>query len=242
MRIDNLNTANAQVGAMRMTQATDSVSKNIQNQIANAQKQLQNLSANKDMTLEEKMKKRQEIQQQIADLNNQLRQRQIEMRKEKQEKASSMEDTLGGSKKAAPKSGNKGTSISCASMHAIISADFAQEQAQVQGSVATQMEDRARVLKSEIKLDAGRGNGVTKKKEELAEVEQKAVTATSVQMDTLVTANKELEETVKTEQQAEKKEKKDTVSEKTDDKNAEDAENTKATNSVATGITAEINM
>lgn len=37
-----------------MTKATDSVSKNIQNQIANAQKQLQELSANKDMSIEEK--------------------------------------------------------------------------------------------------------------------------------------------------------------------------------------------
>ena len=86
MRINGLNGANTPVGGMNMTKATDSVSKNIQNQIANAQKQLQELSANKDMSIEEKMKKRQEIQQQITDLNNQLRQHQIEQRKEQQEK------------------------------------------------------------------------------------------------------------------------------------------------------------
>ena len=50
---------------------TDSVSKNIQNQIANAQKELQELSSNKEMSIEEKMNRRQEIQQQITDLNNQ---------------------------------------------------------------------------------------------------------------------------------------------------------------------------
>ena len=72
MAINGINGTNAGVGAMKMTQATDSVSKNIQNQIANAQKQLQELSSNKDMSLEEKMKKRQEIQQQITDLNNQF--------------------------------------------------------------------------------------------------------------------------------------------------------------------------
>ena len=53
-------------------QGNDSYSKNIQNQIANAQKQMQELGENKEMPLEEKMKKRQEIQQQISDLQNQL--------------------------------------------------------------------------------------------------------------------------------------------------------------------------
>lgn len=36
MRINGLNGANTPVGGMNMTKATDSVSKNIQNQIANA--------------------------------------------------------------------------------------------------------------------------------------------------------------------------------------------------------------
>ena len=59
-----------------MGQASDSYSRSIQKQIANAKEQLQQLSANKDMTMEEKMKKRQEIQKQINELNNQLRQHQ----------------------------------------------------------------------------------------------------------------------------------------------------------------------
>ena len=81
MRIENFSLANSQNGGMNRKMATDSVSKNIQNQIANAQNQLQELSANENMSAEEKMKKRQEIQQQITDLNNQLRQHQIEQRK-----------------------------------------------------------------------------------------------------------------------------------------------------------------
>ena len=81
MKINGLSGTNTSGGGMNnLTQVNDSVSKNIQNQISNAQKQLQELSANKDMSIEEKMKKRQEIQQQIADLNNQLRQHQIEQR------------------------------------------------------------------------------------------------------------------------------------------------------------------
>ena len=199
-----------------MTKATDSVSKNIQNQIANAQKQLQELSANKDMSIEEKMKKRQEIQQQITDLNNQLRQHQIEQRKEQQAKKSSMDDMLGGSRKTTPKAGTQSTGLSQASMKAMISADSAMAQAQVQGSVATRMEGRAGVLESEIKLDMARGDDVEKKKEELAEVEQKAVQAESAQMNTLATANKELEEAAKADQQTEKADDKDKKTDKKD--------------------------
>ena len=216
MRINGLNGANTPAGGMNMTKATDSVSKNIQNQIANAQKQLQELSANKDMSIEEKMKKRQEIQQQITDLNNQLRQHQIEQRKEQQAKKSSMDDMLGGSKKTAPKAGKQSTGLSQASMKAMISADSAMAQAQVQGSVATKLEGRAGILESEIKLDSARGGNVEKKQEELAEVEQKAAEVQSAQMNTLAEANKELEAAAKADQQAEKTDGKDKKVDKKD--------------------------
>ena len=207
MRINGLNGANTHAGGMNMTKATDSVSKNLQNQIANAQKKLQELSDNKDMSIEEKMKKRQEIQQQITDLNNQLRQHQIEQRKEQQAKKSSMDDMLGGSKKTAPKAGKQSTGLSQASMTAIISADSAMAQAQVQGSVATKMEGRAGVLESEIKLDSARGDDVE--------------------------ANKELEEAAKADQQTEiaddkdkKTDKKDAVSNEKEDKTVAGTEET----------------
>ncbi|MBQ3543836.1 MAG: FlxA-like family protein [Lachnospiraceae bacterium] len=215
MRINGLNGANT--GGINMMQTTDSVSKNIQNQIANAQKELQKLSENKDMSIEEKMKKRQEIQQQINDLNNQLRQHQMEQRKEKmQSKGSSMDEMLAGSKRIATKEGNKGVGLSQASMKAIMSADSAMLQAQVQGSVATKMEGRAGILESEIKVDAARGGNVEEKQEELAEVQSKAVEAQSAQLNTLADANKELEAAAKEEKQTEKTDNKD---KKSDEKN-----------------------
>ena len=191
MKINGINGANTQMGQMGMSQATDSYSRNIQNQIANAQKQLQELSSNGDMTLEEKMKKRQEIQQQISDLNMQLRQHQMEQRKEKQQaKGTSMDDMLGGTKGG--KSGSKSAGLSQASMTAMISADSSMRQAKVQGSVAASMEGRAGVLESEIKNN--HGSDETKKKEELADVTQKAQAATASQMNTLAEANKAVEE------------------------------------------------
>ena len=209
MKINGLNGANTQNGGMNMMQLNDSVSKNIQNQIANAQKELQELSANKEMSIEEKMKKRQEIQQQITELNQQLRQHQIEQRKEQQAKKSSMEDMLSGSRKTASKSGKQGTGLSQVSMKAMISADSAMAQAKVQGSVANKMDGRAGVLEAEIKLDMARGDDVTKKKEELAEVQEKAINAENAQMNTLAEANKEFEEATKAEQQAESADDKD---------------------------------
>lgn len=232
MKINGLNGASTKIGGMTIMQSNDSVSKNIQNQIANAQKQLQELSANKEMGIEEKMKKRQEIQQQINELNQQLRQHQMEQRKEKQQtKGSSMEDMIGGSKKVVTKPGSQGTGLSQASMKAMISADSAMKQSQIQGSVAAKMEGRAGVLESEIKLDMARGQDVTKKKEELAEVEQKAITAETAQMNTLAEANKELEAANDTEQKTDKvndkdkeTDKKTVVSKEKEDGNITDTE------------------
>lgn len=188
MTINGISGVNTQAAQIGMNQSMDSYSKNIQNQIANAQKQLQELSSNEEMTLEEKMKKRQEIQQQISDLNMQLRQHQMEQRKEKQQaKSSSMDEMLGGT---STKGSGKSTGLSQASMTAMISADTSMKQAKVQGSVATEMKGRANVLKAEIKQ-----SGSTEAKEaELADLEQKAVNATASQMNTLVKANKAVEE------------------------------------------------
>ena len=151
------------------------------------------------------------------DLNNQLRQHKIEQRREKQQsKGSSMEDMLGGSKKTASKAKKQNAGLSQASMKAIISADSAMAQAKVQGSVATRMEGRAGVLESEIKQDEALGDNVEAKKEELADIKQKAVQAETAQMNTLADANKELEAVAKAEQQAEKTDDKDKKTDKKD--------------------------
>ena len=215
MKINGISGSNAQMGQMGMNQATDSYSRNIQNQIANAQKQLQELSSNEEMTLEEKMKKRQEIQQQISDLNVQLRQHQMEQRRaamgssEKQQtKNSSMDDMLGGTGSAGnTKSGNRNTGLSQASMTAMLSADSSIKQAKVQGSVAAKMEGRSGILQSEIKLDQARGNDTQKKEEELAEVEQKASEAESSQLSTLADAGRTMEKAAKADSREEKEDK-----------------------------------
>lgn len=219
MNINGMSGVNAKAGYAKTNQVLDAVSKDLQKQIAKAQNQLQELSANEEMEPEEKMKKRQEIQKQINDLNNQLRQHQIELRREavgdskkQKEKDTSMEDMLGGSKKHKAK--RQGDGLSQASMKAMISADAAVTQADVQGSVAVRMEGRAEVLKAEIKQDAALGGNTEAKEQELARAEQAGANATATQMSALGEANHEIKEAADTSEREENK--KDTKAEKTD--------------------------
>lgn len=70
-------------------QGMDSVSKGIQMEIAGRQSELKSLSENGEMSAEEKRKKKQEISQEIEELKNKLRQRQLE-KERKTEKSSRM--------------------------------------------------------------------------------------------------------------------------------------------------------
>lgn len=218
MTVNGISGVSMQEGQMGVGQANDPYSRQIKQQIADAQKQLQELSSNQDMSPEEKSKKRQELQKEISDLNMQLKQHQIELRKEKQqENGPTMDDMLGGSNKMkSGKAGNESAGISQASMTAMISADTSMKMANVQGSVATGMEGKAGVLEAEIKLDASRGGDVRRKQEELAKVTKKAEEATASQMTSLADANKKMKEAAKSDQ---------TTSDNTDEKKADGRSN-----------------
>ena len=147
MAINSINGANTQMVQMGMNQAMDSYSRNIQNQITNAQKQLQELSSNKDMTQEEKMTKRHEIQQQISDLNMQLRQHQMETRRQTQQKnGNSFDDMLGGNQ-------NIGTAGS-ADMGVLISLSTTKEQIADMKKVRTDLEGKLRTAETDEAREA----------------------------------------------------------------------------------------
>lgn len=206
MRIGGVGQGNSPVGAAMMQNGTDAVSKDIQRQIEETKKQIQELSEKQNMTLEEKMKKRQELQKQLTELTNQLRQHQIEQRRQKQQEkkqGKSMDELLGGSRegaKAKDKTGTSKSGMSQAGMKALISADSAMKQADVQGSVATSLEGRAGVLEAEIHQDGARGIDVSSKKEELAEVEQRASDALASQGEALREAGQEVQNAADAEQ------------------------------------------
>lgn len=100
MQVDHVNAkgnavppakAQASPAADQTNAATDSVSKDIQSKIVNAQKQRQGLSFNMEMTAEEKENIRQKIQQEISDLKRELRQREAEEKKKQQEAQRALE-------------------------------------------------------------------------------------------------------------------------------------------------------
>ena len=162
MQVNGLSGAGSKTVGIKMAQKMDSFSINIKNEIARKQKEQQEISSNKSLSAEEKMKKRQEIQRQINDLYNQLRQHQIEQRREKQQAEMSA-----GNNRAAANEDKQTAGLSQASMESMISADSAMAQAKVQGRAVTGMEGRIRGLKAEIRQDAGSGSSVKKKQEEL---------------------------------------------------------------------------
>lgn len=71
-------------GQTKAAQLTDAVSKGIQDDIENVQREKQALSSKEELSAEEKMKKRKELQQELSSLNAKLRQRQAEIRREQQ--------------------------------------------------------------------------------------------------------------------------------------------------------------
>ncbi|MEY8391302.1 hypothetical protein AALA98_08005 [Lachnospiraceae bacterium 45-W7] len=94
MQVDNVKStertaqpAKAQINptAGQPDNVQDSVSKELQSKILDAQKQRQGLSFNMEMTAEEKENIRQKIQQEISDLKRELRQREAEEKKKQQE-------------------------------------------------------------------------------------------------------------------------------------------------------------
>ncbi|MCM1122261.1 MAG: FlxA-like family protein [Eubacterium sp.] len=196
MIISGVSGSGIQPGAMEMGAEgqADAVSKDLQKQIEQLQKQMKELSANQEMPMEVKMKKRQELQKQISDLEVQLRQHQMEVKREaamkKREEKGSMDDLLG-TKKQGRQGDSQGSGMSAGSMEALISADTSMKQAGVHGSTAKKMEGRANVLETEIQLDRGRGGSSNAdfKEEELARIKETAQQATASQMESLAQAS-----------------------------------------------------
>ncbi len=86
----------------------------------------------------------------------------------------------------------------------LLAADTSRQIAHVQQSVKNKMDAHAGVLGAEIKLDEARGGDVTKKKEELDEVNKKAASLGEATIKTLTSANEELEKAAKEDKEAEK--------------------------------------
>lgn len=187
MKVNGTGTTNMEAGMFSRAGAGDMVSKSLQSQIASAQKQLQELSSNDRMSVEEKRKKRQELQKQIVDWNNQLRQHQIEERKKKQQEQKKANTDTRQKQNTTQGAGN---GLSGESMQAMIGADVSVKQAKIQSSTTGRMEGKARVLETEAKNSSE--VVAERKQEEAGDLQAKVQTAVQAQMDTLAEAEDSL--------------------------------------------------
>jgi len=170
----------------------DSRLKAIQDQIEEVQKQIQNLSNNEKITLEEKMNRQKELQQQLQDLNKQLNQRKIEIQQEKREKADAK---VNSQESFSPDTDKQDVHMmGTGFMETMVRADNSIKQANVIQSVKTGMEGRAGVLEREIITDRGRGS-TEKKEAELAKVNERINDVSNDMMKRASDINTTLEET-----------------------------------------------
>ena len=88
---------------------------------------------------------------------------------------------------------------------ALLSANTARQIAHVQHATKKQMDGHAGVLDAEIKLDSARGGDATKKKEELEETKKKAAELAETTINTLTTANEDLQKASKEDLEAQKR-------------------------------------
>lgn len=165
----------------------DAISKSIENEISDVQRQRQQVSK-QDLSADEKMKKRQELQQEISRLNNQLRQRQAEARREQnKEKVAKERDVetvktdnekkeqVVASKKDETK--EKETESKTVEMQdakkekvkeqTVVSTETAVSQIKLRNKVVSGIQNDIKVLEGEIRQDKARGENVDDKKEQL---------------------------------------------------------------------------
>lgn len=187
--INSIKMSGIQSGQLPISSMQDAETKRLQSQIEEVWRQIQNVTADENMTIEQKQKKKQELEEKMADLQDQLQQHLSEQRREQQE-----ERIKTAEQKPYDETG----------MQSVISSEATMKYAEIQEAAADRMENRAVVLKSEMELDAGRNRGPIKSKEkELMKEEQGAENARSSQMQILGKTNRNLADAVEAEQDPE---------------------------------------
>lgn len=174
-------------GGMANIKSTDSVSKGIQNEISGIQQQMQELSSKKDIPVDEKMKKRQELQQEMRKLSAELRRRQEQIsREQRKESAAAEKKNAGGAEKDTKEDTKKddekiSAEAAYAGFKAMVSGNMSVDQIKTRGKVVAQIENGIAILKGEISQDELRGMNVDKKRSDLEKQEEKAQKAAASQ-------------------------------------------------------------
>lgn len=200
MQITGVQQNTASYQQVNKQQGDDPVIKNAQSQIEELRKQLQQLAENKDMDPKTKTEKKQQIQQQISDLTAKIRQRQNEMRREKQASSKARADAPREEAKNESAAVSGGFSKNAAG--ALISASNALDNADALSGLNAKLSGRARELSAEIETDLKKGADVTAKQAELDKVNKGVKNTASAAADVLSEAGETLENAADKEDEA----------------------------------------
>lgn len=160
----------------------DAVIKNAQKQIEALRNELQTLSENEDMEPKIKAEKKQELQKQINELNTQIRQREIELRKEKQAANQPSE--------ANKNEESSGVGFTKSVTGGLISVSNALKGAKDLNGLNKRLTGRAGELNAEIKADLARGADTLAKEKELEKV-NKGIKSTALESGKMLNQAKE---------------------------------------------------
>nr|WP_320024828.1 FlxA-like family protein [uncultured Acetobacterium sp.] len=169
-------------------QKSDGISEGIRKQIENIKGQISDLSKNEALSPKDKMDKRKELQDLLQDLNNQLSQRQIEIKKEALEKNTDQSENVIDRKKTNLSTKEKSDTVSISdtamnsiAMKSLINSEFTMTQINITNGVKTKLEGQGGVLIGEIKLDRSRGVDTSAKSAKLSDIKGNI---NSISMDT----------------------------------------------------------
>lgn len=171
----------------------DAVIKNAQKQIEALRNELQTLSENEDMEPKIKAEKKQELQKQINELNTQIRQRELELRKEKQA-ANQPSDT---NPRQAKNEESGGAGFTKSVTGGLISVSNALKGAKDLNCLNKRLTGRAGELNAEIKADLARGADTAAKEKELEKVNKGIKSTADGSVKMLADAKEELDKSEK---------------------------------------------
>jgi len=143
--------------------------KSIQEQINNVRKQLNELSANENLTVEQKRERRKQLNEQIKNLTERLTQTQMQIQQENMKKASQKSEEKSKNNPLS-KTDTKAESQTAKFTEDFVMLDLSMNQMKAMNSIKVNMKGQAKVLESEIKMDRDKGVNTEYKEKELADI------------------------------------------------------------------------
>jgi len=154
------------MGLNSNVKSTDHMLESIQKQINKLQDQIKEIDADEKLSLEQKNEQKKLIYDQINNLRQQYSQREMALIREQQEKNNKVKVFTEGEKDA-------GAVVLDPNLTAMISADSTLSSLRTSRKMKTKLEAEENTIDSEIKLDAGRGLGISEKVQQKNELSGK---------------------------------------------------------------------